>query len=183
MVDEVWDDGTDDFPPTTFQISNIQSGTGALNVIPGFKKVHFNFRYSPAVTDIELKQRVEAILQRHDLKYTLEWSETSYPYETTGGELIEEAMASVEDVMGYKARPCTSGGTSDGRFVAATYPNAQICELGLINKTIHKVDERVKVDDLLNLTRIYTRLLERLQEAELTKRSNYVDRVPIEVLP
>jgi succinyl-diaminopimelate desuccinylase len=110
----------------------------------------------------------------------LEWSETNYPYETTGGELVEEAMTSVHDVTGYTARPCTSGGTSDGRFVAATFPNAQIVELGLINKTIHKVDERVSVQDLQCLARIYTRLLERLHDAELLKRTDYADHVPVE---
>eukprot|EP00539_Tryblionella_compressa_P002239 CAMPEP_0178745866 /NCGR_PEP_ID=MMETSP0744-20121128/7515_1 /TAXON_ID=913974 /ORGANISM="Nitzschia punctata, Strain CCMP561" /LENGTH=473 /DNA_ID=CAMNT_0020399061 /DNA_START=160 /DNA_END=1584 /DNA_ORIENTATION=- len=185
MVDEVWDEGTEDFPPTSFQISNIQSGTGALNIIPGFKKVHFNFRYSPATTDIQLKNRVHEILNAHELDYTLSWSETNFPYETSWpSELVEEAMASVKDVMDYTAKPCTSGGTSDGRFVAMFYPKAQIVEMGLINETIHKVDEHTSVRDLESLVRIYVRLLERLQAAESMKQKvKYHDHVPIEVLP
>jgi succinyl-diaminopimelate desuccinylase len=176
LVDEEWDQGTEDFPPTTFQISNIQSGTGALNVIPGFKTVQFNFRYSPAVTDAELKHRVHAILDKHKLEYKLEWSDTSFPFESApGGELIEQAMASVQDVMGYSSRPCTSGGTSDGRFVATTFPNAQIVELGHINETIHKIDERVSLQDLENLSRIYERLLERLRIVEEKKQESGQD--------
>jgi succinyl-diaminopimelate desuccinylase len=182
LVDERWDEGTADFPPTSFQISNIQSGTGALNVIPGFKKVHFNFRYSPAVTDEELKARVESILQKHKLEYKLEWSETSLPFESGGGnsasragisgELVEEAMQSVRDVTGYTSRPCTSGGTSDGRFVAEHFPQAQIVELGHINETIHKIDECVAVEDLETLTRIYHRLLDRLRVVEDEKQQS-----------
>lgn len=182
MVDEVWDDGTDDFPPTSFQISNIQSGTGALNVIPGFKKVHFNFRYSPATTDVKLKERIEQILKQHNLKYNLVWDETCYPYETTGGELVEETIRRVVDTMKYTARPCTSGGTSDGRFLAKAYPDAQIVELGLTNASIHKMDEHVSVEDLEHLTQIYERLLVRLLRAEV-KPVEYSEHVNIEALP
>jgi succinyl-diaminopimelate desuccinylase len=188
LVDEVWDQGTDDFPPTSFQISNIQSGTGALNVIPGFKQVHFNFRYSPVVTDDELKRRVHTILDKHGLEYKLVWGDTSYPFETApGGELVEQTMASVQDVMGYPSRPCTSGGTSDGRFVAARFPRAQIVELGHINETIHKIDERVAVQDLERLAMIYERLLDRLRLVEERKQQSgqdYFDHhVPVDALP
>lgn len=207
LVDERWDDGTADFPPTSFQISNIEAGSSsARNVIPGFKKVQFNFRYSPASTDDELKQRVESILNRHSLEYRLEWSETSYPYETTGGELLVETMAAIQDVVAgttiddgandgdiddrmcgparppqppsspspsssvrQYTRPCTSGGTSDGRFVARAYPHCQIVELGLINSTIHKVDERTSVYDLQLLTLMYRRVLERLADSALRR--------------
>lgn len=156
-----------------------------MNVIPGFKKVHFNFRYSPASTDVKLKARVEEILKRHGLQYTLVWDETSLPYETPGGELVEEAMASVNDTMKYTARPCTSGGTSDGRFLAETYPDAQIVELGLINKSIHKVDEQVPIDDLELMTQIYERLLVRLLRAEAAwgETSQYSEHVEVKALP
>ncbi|KAG7340234.1 succinyl-diaminopimelate desuccinylase [Nitzschia inconspicua] len=187
LVDERWDDGTTDFPPTSFQISNIQSGTGALNVIPGFKTVQFNFRYSPAVTDTELKRRVHGILDKHGLQYTLEWSETTVPFESApGGELVEQAMASVSDVMGYSSRPCTSGGTSDGRFVAATFPHAQIVELGHRNETIHKIDECVSLKDLKDLSLIYKRLLDRLRVVEERKQDGqeYTDHhVSVAALP
>lgn len=185
MVDEVWDEGTEDFPPTSFQISNIQSGTGALNVIPGFKKVHFNFRYSPAITDERLKARVEEILMEHSLEFHLTWGETSFPYATPGGELVEEAMASVWDMTKYTARPCTSGGTSDGRFVAQTFPDAQVVELGLINKSIHKINEHCPVEDLDQLARIYERLLVRILKAEAEEGENveYAEHVDIKALP
>jgi succinyl-diaminopimelate desuccinylase len=141
-----------------------------LNVIPGFKKVHFNFRYSPAITDEELRERVHAILDKHGLQYELSWSEKCPPFETApGGELVEEAMAAVQDVMGYPSRPCTSGGTSDGRFVAAAFPRAQIVELGHTSETIHKIDERVAVPDLERLSQMYERLLDRLRIVEEAK--------------
>ena len=189
MVDEVWDHGTNDFPPTTFQISNIASGTGALNVIPGFKKVHFNFRYSPASTYAQLQERVEQILKKHALQYTLIWDDDpslSLPYETRdvdNSELIESTIQAVNDVMGYTPRLCTSGGTSDGRFVAQiTNPKApkapQIVELGLINKTIHKVDEHVPIQDLVHLTEIYEKLLERLLLSKLNKDEKHEDNHP-----
>jgi succinyl-diaminopimelate desuccinylase len=153
-----------------------------LNVIPGFKKVHFNFRYSPATTDTKLKERIEEILKQHGLEYTLVWDETCFPFETAGGELVEETIASVMDTMEYTARPCTSGGTSDGRFLAQSYPDAQIVELGLTNKSIHKVDEHVPVEDLEHLTQIYERLLVRLLRAEV-EPIEYSEHVDIKTLP
>jgi succinyl-diaminopimelate desuccinylase len=161
LVDMEWDKGTEDFQPTSFQISNIKSGTGATNVIPGIKKVLFNFRYSPASSDVELKERVKSVLESHNLQYSIEWSEASFPYEVSrDSELVQAAAASVQEVAGIKASLCTSGGTSDGRFVART--GAQVIELGLINKTIHKVDECVAVSDLEMLAVIYENLLTRL---------------------
>jgi succinyl-diaminopimelate desuccinylase len=160
LVDEEWDQGTELFHSTTFQISNINSGTGATNVVPGFKQVHFNFRFSPASSDISLKARVREILDRHELDYELCWTEHSNPYITERGELIDAALASVHEVTGITSRACTSGGTSDGRFLAAA--GAQVVELGPINKTIHKVNEHVVIEDLAVLADIYENLLERL---------------------
>lgn len=161
LVDMHWDDGTEDFHPTTFQISNIAGGTGATNVIPGHKMVHFNFRFSPASTVEGLQKRVEAVLQQHDLDYDIDWHEISHPYETLrDSELVQAAVASVLAVTGVQARPCTSGGTSDGRFLAAA--GAQVVELGPINKTIHKINEHVDLADLEKLSRVYQDLLERL---------------------
>ena len=161
LVNMHWDDGTDDFSPTTFQISNINSGTGATNVIPGHKTTHFNFRFSPASTVESLKERVQEVLEKHELDYDVDWSDISLPYETLrDSELVQAAVASTKEVMGVAARLCTSGGTSDGRFVAAT--GAQVVELGPINKTIHKIDEHVAVADLEMLVEIYENLLDRL---------------------
>jgi succinyl-diaminopimelate desuccinylase len=161
LVDMHWDDGTEDFHPTTFQISNIAGGTGATNVIPGHKMVHFNFRFSPASTVEGLQKRVEAVLEKHELDYEIDWHEISLPYETLrDSELVQAAVASVKSVTGIQARSCTSGGTSDGRFLAAA--GAQVVELGPINKTIHKVNEHVDLADLETLARIYEDLLARL---------------------
>lgn len=161
LVDMHWDDGTEDFHPTTFQLSNIAGGTGATNVIPGHKVVHFNFRFSPASTVESLQKRVEEILTKHELEYDIDWHEISHPYETArDSELVQAAVASVKHVTGVQARLCTSGGTSDGRFLAAA--GAQVVELGPINKTIHKVNEHVDIADLEKLAEIYEDLLERL---------------------
>ena len=161
LVDMKWDNGTDDFDPTTFQISNLNSGTGARNVIPGFKTAMFNFRYSPASTEESLRTRVEAILQRHSLNFQIDWHEASLPYETDRScQLVKEAMASVLEVTGEESNLCTSGGTSDGRFLAAV--GSQVIELGPSHKTMHKVNEQVAVEDLRVLADIYVNLLERL---------------------
>lgn len=161
MIDMHWDDGTPDFHPTTFQITNIVGGTGARNVIPGFKKVHFNFRFSPASTVVGLQQHVQAVLDNHNLEYDINWHDISHPYETPWDcELVHAALASVTEVTGLAGRTCTSGGTSDGRFVAAT--GAQVVEIGLLSHTIHKVDEHCRLEDLEILTSIYVNLLRRL---------------------
>jgi len=161
MVDTHWDHGTEDFQPTTFQISNMNSGTGAPNIVPGFKKVVFNFRYSPASTEQQLKDRVKAILDSHALDYDLYWTETSKPYETPrDSELVKAALASATQATGSESKACTSGGTSDGRFLSAA--GAQVIEVGPINKTIHKINEHVAVADLDALAKLYENLLFRL---------------------
>jgi succinyl-diaminopimelate desuccinylase len=160
LVDKEWDKGNENFPPTTFQISNMQGGTGATNVIPGHKTVHFNFRYSPETNDVEIKEKVEAILDEHDLKYEIEWSEPAYPYETKRGDFVKAVQESVHEITGLNPEMSTSGGTSDGRFIAAS--GAQVVELGPINASIHQIDERVSTADLEVLTDIYEDLLERV---------------------
>ncbi|RQW77910.1 MAG: succinyl-diaminopimelate desuccinylase [Methylococcus sp.] len=157
LTTEVWDHGNEFFPPTSFQISNIQAGTGAENIIPGSLEVSFNFRFSTAVTEAELKQRVHAILDRHGLRYDLTWRLSGAPFLTTGRELIEATQSAVRDILGLEARPDTGGGTSDGRFVAPT--GAQVVELGPLNGTIHKIDECIPVEDIDVLSTVYERIL------------------------
>lgn len=160
LTREVWDQGNEFFPATSFQISNIHGGTGATNVIPGELEVIFNFRFSTEVTEEELKARTEAILQRHGLSYELEWTLSGQPFLTPRGDLVNAVSAAIKDVTGTEAELSTSGGTSDGRFIAPT--GAQVVELGPINATIHKVDEHVSVRDLDQLSEIYEEVLKRL---------------------
>jgi succinyl-diaminopimelate desuccinylase len=159
----VWDSGNEHFPPTTFQISNIHSGTGATNVIPGQLTVDFNFRFSTQVTDEELKSHVHALLDRHGLHYDLQWSLSGQPFLTPAGDLVDATRQAVQEICGYPAALSTSGGTSDGRFIAPT--GAQVVELGPLNASIHKVDEHVGVQDLDTLSEIYERVLRRLLTA------------------
>ena len=160
LTAEVWDQGNEFFPPTSMQISNINGGTGATNVIPGEVEVQFNFRFSTEVTDAQLRQRTEAILQAHQLDYELQWHLSGQPFLTPRGELVDAALASVRDVTGLDAELSTAGGTSDGRFIAPT--GAQVVELGPINATIHKLNEQVRASDLPRLAAIYKGILERL---------------------
>ena len=160
LVAREWDRGNEHFPPTTFQVSNIRAGTGATNVIPGELTVQFNFRFSTEVTDAQLRQEVEALLQRHGLDYTIDWQLSGQPFLTPEGELVDAARAAVHEVCGYETELSTSGGTSDGRFIAPT--GAQVIELGPLNATIHQVDERVAVTDLELLSRVYEAVLVRL---------------------
>ena len=155
-----WDEGNEFFPPTSFQISNIHAGTGASNVIPGELEVVFNFRFSTEQTAEKLQSQVEALLQRHDLDYHIEWSLSGNPFLTPAGDLLEATCAAIGEVMGIATDVNTAGGTSDGRFIAPT--GAQVLELGPLNATIHKVDECVSVADLESLSAIYQRILERL---------------------
>ncbi len=155
-----WDEGNEFFPPTTFQVSNINGGTGANNVIPGELEVVFNFRFSTEVTEQQLRQRVHAILDRHRLDYRLDWSLSGHPFLTSGGRLLEATRAAITEVTGLTTDINTAGGTSDGRFIAPT--GAQVLELGPLNATIHKVNERIGLDELATLTAIYEHLLERL---------------------
>jgi succinyl-diaminopimelate desuccinylase len=155
-----WDRGNDFFPPTSFQISNIHAGTGATNIIPGELEVMFNFRFSTEQTEAGLREKVEALLQRHGLDYDLEWSLSGNPFLTEGGALLEATGKAIEAICGYSPEVNTAGGTSDGRFIAPT--GAQVLELGPLNSTIHKVNECVSVTDLDSLSSIYEEILARL---------------------
>jgi len=155
-----WDRGSEFFPPTSFQISNIHAGTGADNVVPGHLEVIFNFRYSTAVTDDGLKQRVEEVLKRHGLQYELSWALSGRPFLTQPGSLVAALQTAIREELGIDATLSTSGGTSDGRFIAPT--GSQVVELGPLNATIHQIDECVRVDDLAKLSRVYTRTLTHL---------------------
>ena len=160
LAAEEWDQGNQFFPATSFQISNINAGTGATNVIPGELEVIFNFRFSTELTEQQLIQRTEEILNKHNLEYTAEWNLSGQPFLTAEGELVSAAIASISDVTGLEPQLSTAGGTSDGRFIAPY--GVQVVELGPVNATIHKVDENVSVDDLNRLTDIYQGLLSRL---------------------
>ena len=155
-----WDKGNDFFPATSFQISNINGGTGAGNVIPGELDVQFNFRFSTEVTHQQLQQRVIDILQKHNLNYELNWIVNCLPFITEHGPLVDATVNAIESVTGLATNLETTGGTSDGRFIAQT--GAKVIELGPRNATIHKVDECVSTDDLIKLTDIYEQILEQL---------------------
>ncbi|MGO2147254.1 succinyl-diaminopimelate desuccinylase [Halomonas sp.] len=160
LVNEHWDEGNDFFPATSFQISNLRAGTGATNVIPGEVEVVFNFRFSTEVTHEQLKARTEAILDQYGLAYQLDWTLNGEPFLTAEGELVNAAVRGVEAVTGKRPALSTSGGTSDGRFIATL--GAQVVELGPLNDTIHKVNERVRASDLDDLSRIYEATLQAL---------------------
>lgn len=155
-----WDRGNDFFPATSFQISNINAGTGATNVIPGSCEVVFNFRFSTELTEDELRRRTEAVLDKHGLDYQIEWKLSGQPFLTDRGALVDATVAAIRDVTGRDTELSTAGGTSDGRFIAPT--GAQVVELGPVNATIHKVDEHTDIADLNTLTHIYHRLLQHL---------------------
>lgn len=160
LAAEQWDEGNAFFPATSFQISNINAGTGATNVIPGDCEVVFNFRFSTEVTAEILQQRSEAILDKHGFDYDIEWSLSGQPFLTDRGPLVEAAVDAIKAVTGRDTELSTAGGTSDGRFIAPT--GAQVLELGPCNATIHQVNEHVSADDLNTLTTIYERMLEQL---------------------
>lgn len=155
-----WDDGNAYFPPTTFQVSNIHAGTGANNVIPGSCDVVFNFRFSTESTPESLRRRVHALLDRHGLQYAIDWRLSGLPFLTPPGELVEAARQSIRAVSGQEPTLSTSGGTSDGRFIAPT--GAQVLELGPLNATIHQVDECVGVAELDALSAMYEGILRAL---------------------
>ena len=155
-----WDSGNEFFPPTSFQITNFNSGTGAPNVVPGETFVQFNFRYSTELTAAQIVQRVESVLQNHQLKYDLQWTYNGSPFITQPGLLTNAVSAAILEVNGLTTELSTSGGTSDARFIAPT--GAQVVEVGLCNATIHKVNECIKVEDLDELVEIYQRTLEKL---------------------
>lgn len=155
-----WDQGNEFFPATSFQIANINSGTGASNVIPGELQVQFNFRYSTELTDTQIKQQVIELLDRHGLRYELKWTLSGQPFLTGSGKLVEATQHAIKAVTGRITELSTSGGTSDGRFIAPT--GAQVVELGPINATIHKVNECVNVADLETLSDIYYTMMQQL---------------------
>ena len=155
-----WDQGNDSFPPTTFQISNLNAGTGADNVIPGSLNLLFNFRYSTETTQEELQAKVAELLSKYNLDYDLKWKLSGLPFLTESGELVDASCNAIKEICGIDTIRSTGGGTSDGRFIAPT--GAEVIELGVVNETIHKINECVKVDDLETLTNIYTTILEQL---------------------
>jgi succinyl-diaminopimelate desuccinylase len=157
---EHWDEGNRHFPPTTFQISNIRAGTGAGNVIPGEAVVDFNFRFSTESTPETLRQRVHALLDRHGLDHSVEWTLGGEPFLTQPGSLSDALAASIEAECGIRPALSTTGGTSDGRFMARICP--QVVEFGPVNASIHKVDEHVEVADVERLVRIYRGVMDLL---------------------
>ncbi|XKH60625.1 succinyl-diaminopimelate desuccinylase [Halomonas sediminis] len=160
LVTEHWDAGNDFFPATSFQISNFRSGTGATNVIPGEVEVVFNLRFSTEVTHTQLRERTEAILDRFGLSYHIDWTLNGEPFLTAEGELVDAVLGGVEEALGRRPILSTSGGTSDGRFIATL--GAQVVEIGPLNATIHKVNERVLASDLDDLSRVYEATLRHL---------------------
>lgn len=160
LVETEWDQGNAFFPKTTFQVSNMHAGTGATNVIPGELQVEFNFRFSTEVTDKELRQRVEKILKDHQLDYDIVWHLSGQPFLTPRGELVDAATAAIKELCGFATELSTSGGTSDGRFIAPT--GAQVLELGPLNATIHQVNEHVAVNDVETLSAVYETILHKL---------------------
>ncbi len=160
LAARTWDQGSEHFPPTTFQVSNLNAGTGASNVIPGELEARFNLRWSPAQTLDGLKVTVAEILDRHELRYTLEWSAADLPYYSPPRRLAPIARAVVQELAGHTPELSTGGGTSDGRFFAPL--GAEIIELGLCNRTIHMVDECCNVEDIELLHRTYVAVLKRV---------------------
>jgi succinyl-diaminopimelate desuccinylase len=158
-----WDSGDADFGPTSFQISNIHAGTGAPNVVPGTLDVQFNLRFSPASPADDLQARIESVLRRHGLEYEIAWMVSAEPFITRAGGLVSAVQEAATEVAGIRPELSTSGGTSDGRFLASI--SKEIVEFGPLNDTIHKIDERVAADDLARLSVIYERIIERLVQA------------------
>ena len=156
----VWDEGNAFFPPTSWQMSNIHGGTGATNVIPGQVVIDFNFRFSTESTAEGLQQRVHAVLDRHGLEYDLTWTLGGQPFLTTPGELVQAVQQAIRAETGLETELSTTGGTSDGRFIAQICP--QVIELGPPNASIHKIDENVRLVDIEPLKNIYRRTLEHL---------------------
>jgi succinyl-diaminopimelate desuccinylase len=160
LAARTWDHGNEHFQPTTFQVSNIAAGTGAPNVIPGELKARFNVRFSTEQTIEGLKSTIEDLLRRHKVNYTLDWFISGYPFLTVPGELSEAASRAVQEQLQITPKLSTGGGTSDGRFIAPM--GAQVIELGVVNQSIHKVNECVRVADIGRLHALYRRTLELL---------------------
>jgi succinyl-diaminopimelate desuccinylase len=160
LTSRVWDEGTEHFQPTSFQISNFNAGTGAPNVIPGELKARFNLRYSPIQTQERLKETVEGILKKHGVRFTIEWYVSGEPFYTAPGALSAAVAAAIQELTGSRPKISTGGGTSDGRFIAPL--GAQVVELGVVNATIHKVNESVRVEEIDKLHQIYVNVLKHL---------------------
>ena len=155
-----WDRGNEYFPATTWQISNVRAGAGAANVVPGELEVHFNFRFSTESTSAGLQARVKELLDRHGLDYEIEWSLSGQPFLTPRGRLVDAMLGAIRDVTGLEAEISTTGGTSDGRFIATMCP--EVVEFGPVNASIHKLNEHIAVDAIPALHGVYLRALERL---------------------
>lgn len=155
-----WDSGTEFFPPTAWQVSNLHAGTGATNVIPGTAALDFNFRFSTASTDASLRSRFEAILRRHGLDYAIAWTGLSQPFLTPPGMLVSTVADAIQFCLQRRPKLSTDGGTSDGRFIAALCP--EIVEFGPVNASIHKIDEHIALESLEELPSIYLEILRRL---------------------
>ncbi|MBP7627739.1 MAG: succinyl-diaminopimelate desuccinylase [Zoogloea sp.] len=163
LAAEVWDEGNEYFPPTSWQMSNIKAGTGATNVIPGTLEVMFNFRFATVHTADDLKARVHAVLDRHRLDYDLAWTLGGKPFLTPRGGLVAALEGAIRDTLAITPELSTTGGTSDGRFIAEICP--QVAEFGPVNATIHKLNECIAVDAIEPLSAIYRRTLENLLTA------------------
>ena len=159
-----WDEGSADFPATRLQVSNVRAGTGAVNVTPATLTADFNLRYTPALTHTEIMARAESVLERHGIRWEVEWQHSAAPFLTRGGRLVEATRSAIREIAGIEPALSTAGGTSDGRFVAPT--GAEVIELGPVNATIHQVDERVACADLDRLSAMYEGILERLLDPE-----------------
>ncbi len=164
LTEEVWDQGNQFFPATSLQVSNINGGTGAENIIPGELEVQFNLRFSTELDEHTIKQRTTAILDKYDFAYDLQWRLSGHPFLTDKGELIDAAHTSIKTITGFETLDDTGGGTSDGRFIAPT--GAQVIELGPVNETIHKINEHIDIADLDILSDIYEEMLIHLLKAE-----------------
>ena len=163
LASTIWDQGNDFFPPTTWQISNVHAGTGATNVIPGEFVIDFNFRFCTESNEASLKKRLTDVLLKHDLKFDIEWTLGGLPFLTSPGTLVKAVQEAIHDVTGLRTELSTTGGTSDGRFIAQTCP--QVIELGPPNATIHKIDEHVALADIEPLKNIYKSVLLNLNQA------------------
>jgi succinyl-diaminopimelate desuccinylase len=160
LAGTVWDQGNAEFPPTSFQISNVSAGTGVENVVPGGLEACFNFRYSTETTAQALKERVTTVLEKHGVRHRIQWTHGALPFLTPEGALVDAVRTSIRELAACETALSTEGGTSDGRFVAPT--GAEVVELGPVNATIHKIDERVRIEDLDLLSKIYERVMELL---------------------
>jgi succinyl-diaminopimelate desuccinylase len=162
LANMVWDEGNEFFPPTSWQISNVQAGTGATNVIPGEMIIDFNFRFCTESTETTLKQRLTDVLNKHQLKFNIEWTLGGLPFLTTPGTLVKAVQTAIHQITGLQTELSTTGGTSDGRFIAQTCP--EVIELGPPNATIHKIDEHVALSDIEPLKNIYKQVLLNLNQ-------------------